>query len=291
MLRNDIQQALVPGIASQEILHRYVHSADLPYGEGVLQHPGKDDLGQVLPILLHVQEDGIVYAILDFHIVHDLPDLRDDCADLLPAFRKQSGEEGLIFSHIIFGFDPDHPVFDPDGNVILDEFDVQAQVFEHWEQHTRVLHRPDAAVIEEAIALKRVHEAPAGFLLLAEQGCVTALCQIGGCGQPGDPATDDNGIIFHIHSADDNLWILLAKGPIVRNPTIWAGLPSPLLLHHRFQQAHCLQSVPERPVSSSLIFQMRFPMDRSRAWGAGFSSIVRLKNLPLTPAISGAAAR
>ena len=42
---------------------------------------------------------------------------------------------------------------------------------------------------------------------------------------------------------------------------------------------------------SRLMSQTRFPSVRSRAWAAGFSSMVRWKNRPLTPAISGAAAR
>ena len=46
-----------------------------------------------------------------------------------------------------------------------------------------------------------------------------------------------------------------------------------------------------RPVSCRLASQIWRPISRSRAWGAGFSSMVRWKKRPLTSASSGAAAR
>ena len=169
MLRDDIQQALVLSVAFQKFFDRFVQLGNFRDGQGVLHHPGKNSLQHVIPILLHIQKNGIFYPILNIHIMHDFLDLDDDLTDLIFTIWIEFIEKSLIIQYVLFGIDPDHTILDPNGNFVPNKLDLQPQLLEHWEYHTGILHGSYAPVIDKAIAFKRVDETSTFVLLLAEQ--------------------------------------------------------------------------------------------------------------------------
>ena len=63
-------------------------------------------------------------------------------------------QQGLIICQIFFRVDANEPVFNAECGAVLDEFDIQSQLFEHGEERAGIFGGADATIVSKTIPFK-----------------------------------------------------------------------------------------------------------------------------------------
>ena len=150
VLLDHVQQGLVVGELREVLVDGEGEPRDLRHRQGVLDHPGQDGLDNIRGVALEVEEERVVDAVQDVHVVHDPAHLADDPGHVLPVVREVLRQQGLVVREAFLRGGLHHLRANSDGDRTREELDVDPQLPEHRVHDSRALDGPDAGVEEEA---------------------------------------------------------------------------------------------------------------------------------------------